>query len=220
MTPSDLRPLLDSAPDVRRTALPRAIETPIALVFAALARSRRRRALHPKGRVSAAVLSVPGDPRLPAPWQALDDAPAVVRRSRGGGLPESWPDVLGIALRCGQQDLLLSSTLPLLPVLPFPFRDPVRCSYSSLAPYHCGDATGLIIGRFAAGGRELRLHLRPLRGARIPLAVVRVGSTVTDPAAERVRFDPWRAGAGLTPAGFVHRMRGPAYLASRRQTYR
>jgi hypothetical protein len=209
--------LLDPAPDVRRPALPAVLERPVASVFGALARLRHRRALHPRGRVLHAVLRVPDDPRLPAAWRALDGAPAVVRRSRGAGLPAGWPDVLGVAVRSGPQDLLLSSSMPGLPVLPWPARDGLRCVYSSLTRYRLGSIHGLLIGRFAAGGRELRLHVR---GAGLPVGVVLIGDTVPDPGAERVRFDPWRAGAGLSPSGIVHRLRGPAYAASRERTYR
>jgi hypothetical protein len=43
---------------------------------------------------------------------------------------------------------------------------------------------------------------------------------LTGPAAERLRFDPWRAGGGLRPVGPLQRMRAAAYAASRAATKR
>jgi hypothetical protein len=100
-----------------------ALGLPAALVFGALALVRRARALHPVGVAFHAALDLDGPaagraPELGAPGTTR---PGVVRFSRGGGLPEGWPDVHGIALRLapadgdgdgsggGDQDLLWSS---------------------------------------------------------------------------------------------------------------
>src|SRR4051812_31288290 len=78
------------------------------LAFGAVARARDDRALHPDGVVFAGAIT-----------GALFGARrALVRISRGGGLPETLPDVRGCAIRVldahgsgRHQDLLLASSL-------------------------------------------------------------------------------------------------------------
>ena len=81
---------------------------------AALVRLARPKALHPKGVVAHATLSVTGVGRTGSPL--LDVAgrwPVTVRLSRAVGLPEVVPDIGGMALRIHADrpvDILLAST--------------------------------------------------------------------------------------------------------------
>jgi hypothetical protein len=114
--------------------------------FHALAALRRRRSLHPAGVGYQGQLVVgdgPGRPGVPLlrPGAAY---PALLRFSRGAGLPEPLPDALGVAVKLpdaygpgADQDLLLTSSTgrPLLRRLLFPARSFVRRSFSTALPY-------------------------------------------------------------------------------------
>src|SRR4051812_7231755 len=70
--------------------------------FAALARLRGAKSLHPKGLVYAATLRIAGDDVAPAAAPLLREPgehAAVVRFSRSLGLPDALPDLFGIAVR-------------------------------------------------------------------------------------------------------------------------
>lgn len=192
---------------------PAVLAAPVAALFGALAALRGRRALHPRGRTFSAGLAVPPSDDLPAAWRALDGAAAVVRFSRGAGLPAPLPDVLGIAVRVGAQDLLFSSSSrrSVLRRLPLPARGPRGRWFSSLAPYTMGAARVLLL---ATVDPASRVHMEAVRRRRrVPLGTLTLGAALEG---RRPRFDPWRAGAGLVPVGLLQRLRSPAYAASRR----
>jgi hypothetical protein len=119
--------------------------------FYALAALRRRRSLHPAGIGYEGWLRVPDeglDPPGVAPFQAGTTRPALLRFSRGAGLPEPLPDALGVAIKLPDahgpgvdQDLLLTSSTdrPLLRRLLFPARSFVRGAFSTALPYDLGD---------------------------------------------------------------------------------
>jgi len=122
----------------------------VAAGFFALAALRRRRALHPAGVGYQGWLRVPIE-TLPRPgvplFQAGATHPAILRFSRGAGLPEPLPDALGVALKLpdahgpgADQDLLLTSSTdrPLLRRLLFPARSFIRGAFSSALPYDLG----------------------------------------------------------------------------------
>src|SRR5918998_2822121 len=119
-------------PDDRRmpvTDLLRTAGRAVAVPLGALARRRRGKPMHPRGAVLDAVVERAGGPTgWGLPWLARSgDEAAVVRLSRGTGLPSPLPDLLGLAVRLpgpdGPVDLLLSTTgrggpAPRLPVPP------------------------------------------------------------------------------------------------------
>jgi hypothetical protein len=118
--------------------------------FYALAALRRRRSLHPTGVGYQGWLRVPDDsppqPGLPL-FQAGATHPAILRFSRGAGLPEPLPDALGVAIKLPDahspgvdQDLLLTSSTdrPLLRRLLFPARSFARGAFSTALPYDLG----------------------------------------------------------------------------------
>ena len=81
---------------------------------AAVARLARPKALHPKGVVARATLSVTGVGRTGSPLLDVTGRwPATLRLSRAVGLPESVPDIGGMAIRIHADrpvDILLAST--------------------------------------------------------------------------------------------------------------
>jgi hypothetical protein len=123
----------------------------VATGFYALAALRRRRSLHPTGIGYQGWLRVPDErplrPGAPLLFQAGVTHQALLRFSRGAGLPEPLPDALGVALKLPgahgpgvDQDLLLTSSTdrPLLRRLLFPATSFVRGAFSTALPYDLG----------------------------------------------------------------------------------
>lgn len=81
---------------------------------AAVARLARPKALHPKGVIAKATLSVTGVGRTGSPLLDITGRwPATVRFSRAVGLPDAVPDIGGMAVRIHAErpvDILLAST--------------------------------------------------------------------------------------------------------------
>jgi len=216
-------------------------------VFAGGARLRRGKALHPSGVVFAARLVVPGAAAAPRGAALLSEAGehrAVVRFSRGLGLPDRFPDLFGMALRVldaygpGQhQDLLLttSTDLPVLHHIVTPTRDAQARPYTSATPFRAGDET-FILGalpcassprpdgedqlerlRAAAATGGLRFELavaRPL-GRFQPIGTVEIGAELTEEL-DAMRFEPGSAGGGLRPVGVINGMRRRVYPIAHR----
>lgn len=206
----------------------------VAVPLAALARLRRGKPMHPSGAVLDAVLERQGSvPAWGVPW--LDESStdrAVVRLSRGAGLPGSWPDLLGLAVRVpGVErpvDLLLSSSgrgrvLRRVPVL----RRNAAVPYTSIMGYRSPAGTL----RLAALPRSQPLSSQPdalaagvrRRGLEFTLAAARGGGPwlpfgrlvltgPREPVDPDVRFDAVRyPPPGLTADGPMARFRAPAY---------
>jgi len=218
-----------------------------AAVFGGLSTLRRRRSLHPDGLSYHAVVHLDGGvgpggvPLLQGPASHR----ALVRFSRGAGLPPSLPDVLGLALRfCDahgegrHQDLLMATSAKppvlhhgLLPAVRGPFGQP----YSTILPYRAGDGVRLFgalplrppargegtdLEAFAAAAArgEARFALAmaaPFRGWR-RIGSIEVGAPLDAGTGERLRFNPWNTGGGLRPIGPFQGLRDPAYSASQR----
>jgi hypothetical protein len=123
----------------------------VAAGFYALATARRRRSLHPIGLGYQGWLEVPhqGPARPGVPlFQAGATHPALLRFSRGAGLPEPLPDALGVAIKLpnahglgADQDLLLTSSTdrPLLRRLLFPAGSFAHGAFSTALPYDLGN---------------------------------------------------------------------------------
>jgi hypothetical protein len=122
----------------------------VAADFYTLAVLRNRRSLHQMGIGYQGWLRVPNEwpPRPGAPlFQAGATHQALLRFSRGAGLPEPLPDALGVAIKLPDahgpgvdQDLLLTSSTdrPLLRRLLFPATSFVRGAFSTALPYDLG----------------------------------------------------------------------------------
>jgi hypothetical protein len=238
--------LTAAPPDEPPPGLPEWIRGPAATFWGALSALRGRRIFHPQGTAFAAELVVHGDgPRTGV--RLFDEAgriTAIVRASRGAGLPEGLPDTVGIGVRlCDahgpglHQDFLLnaSADLPVLQNLILPAWDGFfGQSLSTVLPYRIAGALRLVGALPAAAERrrgrgalpELEelaargeaawdLALAP-EGGRWgrPFARLYLGDQLPPVVAERIRFNPWHTGGGIRPAGPLQGLRQAAYKGS------
>ena len=210
----------------RAPSLPQPVADAAASAWAALARRRHARALHPMGEAFEAVLELPGGTQTGAPF--LDDRAVhrgVVRLSRAVGLPSPLPDARGLALRIPDlygagrhQDLLLTTSVdvPVLHHLPLPAAGPRSQTYSSLLPYRVAGETCLLGAQPVRGDdRAFTLAIARHRGRFRPLGLLRLGAQIPHTASEQLHFNPWNTGGGIEPApGLIQRLRRPAYAGS------
>jgi hypothetical protein len=223
------------------TALSRGAGRLVAVPLGALARWRGGKPMHPRGAVFDAVLERHGGGAdRGVPWlDAVATDAAVVRFSRGAGLPAPLPDLLGLALRLpgdgGPIDLLLTTTGrgPLTRLLPLPRRD-AAAVYSSIMAYR-SDAGSLRLAALpepeeapSDPGPLARAVIRD--GLRFTLAVARgpgpwqpfATLSLTEPAPALdpdVRFDAVQnPPPGLVPDGPMARFRAPSYARARAAT--
>lgn len=225
------------------TDFPRTAGRAVAVPLGALSRRSGGKPMHPRGAVLDAVLERTGGPAgWGVPWLAGRDAQAaLVRLSRGAGLPAPLPDLLGFAVRLpgaagspAPVDLLLSSTgrgrlTRWLPVL----RRDAAVPYSSIMGYR--SAAGPVFlaalpdpgaGRVtaepgpvveAARAGRLAFTLAAARGAGEWQPFGRLRLLGPGPEVDPdVRFDAVRnPPPGLVADGPMARFRAPAYAAAR-----
>jgi hypothetical protein len=210
----------------------------VAVPLGALARWRGGKPMHPRGAVFDAVLERQGAVvDRGVPWlDAVATDAAVVRLSRGAGLPSPFPDLLGLAVRLPRDgapvDLLLTTTGrgPLGRLLPLPRRD-AAVVYSSIMAYR-SDAGYLRLAAIpltrgvpsdpaslaAAVGRDgLRFTLAVARGPGPWQPFATLTLTAPVPALDPdVRFDAVEnPPPGLVPDGPMARFRAPSYARAR-----
>lgn len=181
-----------------------------------------RKPLHPEGAVVAGVLDRRGS-AVPtgSPWV---DEPGrdevVVRLSRAIGLPESVPDIHGLAMRvpmlAGEGDLLFASTgwgRVGRFVLTFG-SDPQSRPMTTLLPYRT-DEGPVLLGVRATEPQLYEMSWCRPRGEWHPFAELRLsGDQAPDQA---ISFDPVRNQLpGLTQYPWVRRLREPSYRTARR----
>lgn len=234
MTETSFRPVGRATPAVEATA-----GVAAAAVMGAASAVRRKRVFHPDGVGYHATFHVTGADHGALLLDEAGTHPAVVRLSRGVGLPETLPDFLGLALRItdahgpgDHQDVLLVSSMSrpwlrhaLLPVRSF---DHVR--YSTLVPYRVGGRTVLFGARRldddappATQVSHLRdgvppprfaLELAEPRGGWEPIGVLELGERLSPDESTALRFDPSHSGGGIEPIGVVQAVRRLAYRSS------
>jgi hypothetical protein len=192
----------------------------VAAGFYALAVLRRRRSLHPAGVGFQGQLLISNDaPDRPGVALLRPGATyrALLRFSRGAGLPEPLPDALGVAIKLpdahgpgADQDLLLtrSTSRPLLRRLLFPARSFVRGAFSTALPYDLdGQRVVVLLAPAPTGNGRSPRGCRPRR---------RVGG-----AACRRRCRAWLRASdrghlwALAAAGHPDRRRGAPRRADR-----
>ena len=206
----------------------------LSAVSAGLGRLRpAEKPLHPCGIALDATVRRAGSPeRFGVPW--LDEPgidSALVRFSRGAGLPSALPDLLGLALRvdpAGHPGDLLFVTAgrgPLSRFITVPRRSPVISftTYSTLQPYRTVSGPVMLSATPIAGdaglGERLGVRLAAARptGRWHDFAFVTVA---VPPGAEEdrtVSFDPFRHELpGLENYPLARRLREGAYAAARR----
>ena len=189
-------------------------------------RTRRRKALHPRGCVRSGVIRRYGcRARTGVTW--IDEPGTdrvVVRLSRATGLPWSLPDTLGLALRVprhdgGHGDLLLA-TVGTGAVGRF-FIRPTRHlgrPYGSVMPYRSPSGP-LLLAAFplAEDATRFELACSGLRGAWLPFGVLEVESDWDDAPDAPLTFDPVLNQLPSLPSyGWAAQLRRFSYAASRR----
>jgi|SRR4051794_428641 hypothetical protein len=213
--------------------------------FAALSHLRGARIFHPHGITLRGQLTVSDGEGLEGTdlFRPERDAQVLVRLSKGVGLPDPLPDILGVAVRVvdaygtgDHQDLLLATTMPTVVgrfvLSPRGHFD--NGAYSSLLPYRIGRQAHLfgasvengsstpmrtlddVASVATTGGLTVVLGAaRVLRPWR-PIASISATSVVPSEEGEALRFDPWRTGGGIEPHGLLQRVRRRAYPGSQR----
>jgi hypothetical protein len=213
------------------------VARPVAAAMGALARLRHGPAIHAVGTSYAARLDVHGATDGERTGLDLLDEPtsrpAVVRLSRGAGLPIALPDVLGLAVRLqgpeGPQDLLLDSCWggPLGRHLVRLGRSASGGVYGSLLSYRVGDRTVHLAAAAAASDQDRTTAHDAAVGERFRLLVaapyerrwrhwadLHLLEPVERPA---LRFSPAHDGLGVRLRLDGTRFRTPSYHASQRQ---
>lgn len=212
-----------------------------AAAFAGLSAIRRNQVFHPVGEAySGTVTIAPGNSAMPGLDVLSGEHEAIVRFSRGAGVPEPMPDVLGIAIKIRppslpvEQDLLLASCgqAPVTRNLLVPARSFFRCMYSSVLPYRSGDEQLMFgakadeslsretgdFGDLQRAAREetLRFDLMVARltGTWIGIGELVVGDPQPQQLSQELRFNPWNTQVDLFPAGPLNTIRRSTYEAS------
>jgi hypothetical protein len=214
-------------------------------VTGAVAAARRARMFHPEGAVFAAVvegegelgrrLSGPALVRLSSAWwrggKEWPDVLGLAARLRATAEVSPLPTE-------GDQDLLFATikrpwTTPFAP-LSTRVHDFLANDYFAVSPFdvdgvgvarlrlvgprpgtRATSRRGRLLADVAAGRAVLPLELIEAAGVWRPVARLRLVEEVAlDQAA--LRFDPFRAGRGIRPRGFVHDLRRATYAASQR----
>ncbi|MFP5326900.1 MAG: hypothetical protein ACLGHT_05390 [Acidimicrobiia bacterium] len=233
------RPLGPLTPFIDATA-----GTASAVTFGALSALRRARAFHPSGIAVEATLDVEAKIHTGAP---LFDRPGrrrcVVRFSRGAGMPEPLPDILGLALRvldvgdgdrCQDFLLVTSGAAPLVRSALIPAQGYADRQYSSLLPYRVGTRTVLIGARpLLSGGRSPRTFAElgeALADARLrfvleiaepagdwePMGTIDFGRTLSEQESEALQFNVFNNTDGIDAVGVLNTIRRRAYEGSQR----
>jgi hypothetical protein len=193
--------------------------------FAALSRLRGTRAVHPKGPVLGAQVTLAGGladvPALAGP-RTLE---ALVRPSMAFGLPDGYRDLHGLTVRlCDlhapgrHQDLLLaSSAAPPLHLLLAPTGDPEHAWFTSLLPYRVGGRRTILVAHGLGGGRYALGLCGPGRRAVQWFAEVDAGAPLEPDPGEGVSFDPFVNAVPelIQDAGPLDFVRARAYVGSR-----
>ena len=226
--------------------MPAPVAAPVGAFWGALSRLRGgRRSLHPNGDGYSGRLVVAGGGSTGAElFDSQGSHPVLVRFSRGAGLPEPLPDILGIAVRVvdahgpgSHQDFLLatSSGAPVVHHALLPARSFFDRTFSSILVYSIGGSTRLVgalprspvphsgdagLGgvALAAARGDLSYDLALAAPFRRFSAAARldIGDPLPGDEAERLRFNVWNSGGGIRPAGPFQGVRLPAYEGSQR----
>lgn len=202
--------------------------------FRTAARVRSARAFHPRGRAHTAAVVV--DPDAAPDGFPTGEHAGIVRFSRGAGLPEALPDVLGVAVRLVDaagprihQDLLMASagSTAVGRHLLRPGRWFDAGVFSTILPY---DVRGrrVVFGARVVGDPHVALDrvtdqvvelLWSTPGARASgwtvMGEVRPGAPLGAGEEDRLGLDPFRTAPEVTPVGWLNQLRRPAYGASR-----
>jgi hypothetical protein len=176
--------------------------------------------LHPRGTTWSAELVRRGGSTTGVPWfDEPGTEQALVRRSRAIGLPATWPDVHGLAIRAGRDDggvtdVLLASTGwgPLGRFVLHPGRRPESMFFGSLLPYRSRFGP-VLLGALPRDETAWDLTWAAGRGPWTPFARLLLHEQLPE---RDISFDAvLNRPAGLEQYGAAARLRLPAYRAAR-----
>jgi hypothetical protein len=203
------------------------LQAAAAAAFGALAVVRRARALHPKGASFRATFRpLEGPPTGVALFDSGAEHPALVRFSRGIGLGERLPDLLGVAVKIldvgelrREQDVLLTSagTAPVVRHVFRPTRRFASGMFSSVLPFDVGGRArllGAVVQDEPRPGTRIVLRVAEPDGPWRDVAEVVLGAPLDTVQDGRLRFNVTETAGGIRPVGLLNRLRGPAYEAS------
>jgi hypothetical protein len=194
------------------------------LVVHAASAVRGERVIHAKGQAFYGELTLlPDASALDVPIaRGPRQRPVLVRFSRGAGLPDVLPDVLGIAIRVPDadgaghpQDLMLSTGggSPVLRRILVPRWDYRTSTYTSLISYEVG-ARDLVVGALPDGEGFL-LATAEGGSAWTPFARLTVGAPLPDEQSRQLSFSVSNDAGGLRIGGRWRAARAGAYAAAR-----
>lgn len=205
-------------------------------LFGTLARTFGTRPLHPEGWAFAAEFVV-DEPRVRGArlLATRKRRPAVVRFSRGFGLPQPTPDLMSMAIKVpdaygpGRDHDILMAAAGERPVLRHLFAwggDHLTRTYSSIFLFRVGEQQVLFgaAPRHAAaddlrvaaarGGLEFDVRIATPSGPWRTVARLEIGDELSEEETEGLAFNSSRTGAGIAPVGVVNRIRDAAYDAA------
>lgn len=202
------------------TALGRAVD----LVVHAASAVRGERVIHAKGTAYDGELTLlAGAEKLGVPLvKGALKRPVLVRLSRGAGLPDQLPDVLGLAIRIPDadgaghpQDLMLATGggSPLARRLLIPRWDYRGSTYTSLISYEIG-GRDLVVGALPHDG-GFRLATAEGGGAWTPFAELTIGPTLPEERGRDLSFSIGNDAGGFRIGGRWRAARAGAYDAAR-----
>lgn len=191
------------------------------LVVLAASAVRGERIIHAKGTAySGELILLPEAGSLDVPL--VRGPRALVRFSRGAGLPDVLPDVLGIAIRIPDadgagrpQDLMLATGggSPLLRRLLVPRRHYRTSTYTSLVAYEVG-GQDLIVAALPDGG-DFLLATAGGSSGWTPFARLHIGAALPAEQSRRLSFSVTNDAGGLRVGGRWRAARLGAYDAAR-----
>lgn len=185
---------------------------------------RGERVIHAKGQAFSGELTLLADAaalNIPL-MRGPKIRPVLVRFSRGAGLPDPLPDVLGIAIRVPDadgaghpQDLMLSTGggSPLLRRMLVPRWDYRTSTYTSLISYEVG-GRDLVVAALPDGG-DFLLATAEGGSAWTPFARLAVGTPLPDDQSRQLSFSVTNDAGGLRIGGRWRAARAGAYAAAR-----
>lgn len=191
-------------------------------VFGGLSAVRRARIFHPRGDARTATVTIaPGDHPLHV---LAGNHDAIVRCSRGVGLPAPVPDIHGVAIKLlnahgtgAHHDLLLASSAApvgarhlLVPVAEWA----APPTYSSIVRYRTAGGERFLVGAAPDGDDRFVLATSTVASPWEVVGEVRLDASLDEDASDALRFSPWHTGGGITPVGILNRLRRAAYPAS------
>lgn len=202
------------------SALGRAID----VVVRAASAVRGERVIHAKGAAYEGELTLlAGAENLAVPLvKGRLNRPVLVRLSRGAGLPDALPDVLGLAIRIPDadgsghpQDLMLATGggSPLARRLLIPRWDYHRSTYTSLVSYEVGGRDLVVAALPHDGG--FRLATAEGGAAWTPFAEVRIGAPLPEDRGRLLSFSIRNDAGGFRVGGRWRMARVGAYDAAR-----